>query len=351
MKRLIVYLTFFSILFYCSSCIDEIKLNVDTKQRTLVVDGFVTDSLGDFQLKLSQSSVIGIGNDNILDPEIGAQVTLLDTDGGRYAYVELEEDVGNYKLVQFKAERDKSYFIDIVLQNGNHYQSTPTKLRSSSKIDNISYTVSENTYRNNIGDLVTDELITLNLDTDIREAEQPPFLRWRVEGEYVIRENGGINLNPKRCFVSINLDQNVISVFDSRELSEGILVNQEIASAILDFRFTEKFCFHISQYSISEEEFDYWNNIKQVTEIDGSLFDPPPGTVVGNIRNVDNPNEIAVGYFSVASVFFLRDFVSGDELGNSIAPKCGRRGEIPFGCDNCLDIRNSTIEVPSYWEL
>lgn len=50
------------------SCIDEIGLNVDTEQRTLVIDGFVTDSLGDFTLKISQSSVIGIGNDNILDP-------------------------------------------------------------------------------------------------------------------------------------------------------------------------------------------------------------------------------------------------------------------------------------------
>lgn len=351
MKKPIIFLIFFSILCYLSACIDEIKLNVDTEQRTLVVDGFVTDNLGDFQLKLSQSSVIGIGNDNILDPESGARVTLLDTDGGSYPYTELEEDAGIYRLEAFKAERDKFYFIDIVLQNGKHYQSKPSKLRSSSKIDDISYTVSENTFRNNVGDLVTEEQITLKIDTDVRDAVQPPFLRWRVEGEYVIREGGGVNLNPKRCFVTNNLDQNVVSVFDARELSEGTLKNQEIASTILNFRFTEQFCFHISQYSISEEEFDYWNNIKEVIEINGSLFDPPPGTVIGNIRNIEDPNEIAVGYFSVASIFSLRDFVNGDELGSSIAPKCNRWREIPFGCDNCLKLNNSTTEVPDYWEL
>ncbi len=350
MKELLSCLIFFSFLLCLSACIDEIKLNVDTEQRTLVVDGFVTDSLGDFQLKLSQSAIIGIGNDNILDPIADATVNLMDTDGGIYPYLELADDVGIYQLEQFKAQRGKAYFIDIVLLDGKHYQSKPSRLRSSSKIDKISYTVSENTYRNNIGDLVTEEIITLNINTDVSDAELPPFLRWRVEGEYVIREISPGNLNPKRCFVTNNLDQNVISVFDANELSAGILENQEIASTIFNFRFTEKFCFHISQYAISEDEFDYWNNIKQVTEISGSLFDPPPGTVVGNIRNVDDPDEIVVGYFSVASIFFLRDFVNGDELGSTIAPKCGRR-EVPFGCANCLELNNSTIEVPDYWEL
>ncbi len=351
MKQLFFSSIFLGFLLGLSACIDEIKLNVDTEQRTLVVDGFVTDNLGDFQLKLSQSAIFGVGNDNILDPESGAMVTLSDTDGGSYPYTELEEDAGIYELKEFKAERAKTYFIDIVLQNGKHYQSKPSKLRSSSKIDNISYTVSENTFRNNVGDLVTEERIALKIDTDVRAAVEPPFLRWRVEGEYVIREAGGVNLNPKRCFVTNNLDQNVVSVFDASALNDGTLKNQEIASTLLNFRFTEKFCFHISQYSISEDEFNYWKNIKEVIEINGSLFDPPPGTVVGNIRNIDNPDEIAVGYFSVASIFFLRDFVNGDELGGTIGPKCGRWQEIPFGCDNCLNLNNSTTEVPDYWEL
>lgn len=333
------------------ACIDEIKLNVDTEQRTLVVDGFVTDSLGDFQLKLSQSAVIGIGNDNILDPIPDATVQLMDTEGGIYPYTASAEKLGIYELSAFKALRGKAYFIDIILPNGNHYQSKPVNLRSSSSIDKISYTLAEETFRNNVGDLITQDIISLKVDTDVRAATEPPFLRWRVEGEYVIREVGGFNLNPKRCFVTNNLDQNVIRVFDARELSEGLLINQEIASTLFNFRFTEKFCFHIAQYSISEEEFDYWNNIKDVIEISGSLFDPPPGTVIGNIRNVDNPDDIAVGYFSVASVSFLRDFVNGDELNITVGPKCGRRGQIPFGCGNCLELLNSTTVVPDYWEL
>ena len=122
MKKPFFFLFIFSLLCSIYACIDEIKLNVDTEQRTLVVDGFVTDSLGDFQLKLSQSSIFGIGNDNILEPETGATVALVDTDGGIYSYAELAEAGGVYQLQQFKAERGKTYYIDIVLQNGKHYQ-------------------------------------------------------------------------------------------------------------------------------------------------------------------------------------------------------------------------------------
>ena len=83
MKKILFLTTITILLAGIFACVDEIKLNVDTEQRTLVVDGFVTDSLGDFRLKLSQSSVIGIGNDNILDPVADASVQLMDTEGGK----------------------------------------------------------------------------------------------------------------------------------------------------------------------------------------------------------------------------------------------------------------------------
>ena len=112
MKKYIYHFLLFSLAIGIWSCVDEIGLNVDTEQRTLVVDGFVTDSLGNFNLKLSQSSVIGVGNDNILTPIPGATVQLMDSEGQVYPYTAEEE--GIYTLSAFKALRGKEYFIDIV---------------------------------------------------------------------------------------------------------------------------------------------------------------------------------------------------------------------------------------------
>ena len=76
-------------------------------------------------------------------------------------------------------------------------------------------------------------------------------------------------------------------------------------------------------FSISEEEFNLLETIlKEVIDIDGSLFDPPPGTVIGNIVNVDDVNDVAVGYFSVASVSFVRNFINSNELDFFVRPKC-----------------------------
>jgi len=92
--------------------------------------------------------------------------------------------------------------------------------------------------------------------------------------------------------------------------------------------------------------------VKEVIDIDGGLFDPPPGTIIGNIRNVDNPDDVAVGDFSVSSVFFKRAFVNRDDTGVFIRDKCGGfRFDVPFGCMNCLEITQSTLERPDYWEF
>lgn len=352
MKKILFITTTLALLIGLFACVDEIRLNVDTEQRTIVVDGFVTDSLGDFQLKLSQSSIIGIGNDNILDPIAGATVQLMDTDGGNYPYQESADDPGVYDLQDFKALRGVQYFIDIILPDGRNYQSEPAQLRSSSKIDNISYDVNEETFRNNAGELTTQNIISAKIATDASEASVPPFLRWRVSGEYQVQEQYPMALNPRRCYVGVNLDVNNIRIFDMSRVNGGTLLEQVISETEYDFRFGEQFCFHVSQFSISEEEFNYWSSIKEVIDIDGSLFDPPPGTVVGNIRNVDNPDDVAVGFFSVSSVFFRRYFVNRDETGFSVRSRCeGFFLRVPFACDDCLLLNNSTRIKPDYWEF
>lgn len=341
-------LLLFAYSFY--ACVDEVDLNVNTNQRSVVIDGFVTDSLGDFTLKISESSVIGIGNDNILDPISGAQAKLMDSDGVSYPYSESAD--GTYELVSFKALRDKEYFIDIVLPDGRHYQSTPSALRSSSTIDDIIYDVDEVSYRNNLGEFITENRLSVKIATDISDAEEPPFLRWRVEGMYQFLEGYPGALNPRYCYIPVNLDLNIIRILNGSEIRDGILFEQEIADALYDYRFAIKFCFHISQYSISEEEFTYWKNIKEVIDIDGGLFDPPPGTIIGNIRNVDNPDDIPVGYFSVSSVFFKRAFVNRDDTDFFIRGKCeGFQRFTQFGCMDCTEINGSSLERPPYWEF
>jgi len=332
-----------------SGCVDEIDLNVDTQQRTLVVDGYVSDILGNFTLELSQSSVIGVGRDNILDPVSGAIVFLKDDQGESYQYE--ETDAGTYELQSFEAQRNVSYFIDIVLSDGQHFQSHPSKLRSRSSIDGVNFEVGEKTFRNNLGEYVTQTVIGVQLETNIPSSQEPPYLRWRVGGEYALTENYPNALSPRTCYIGTNLDLNDIRILDATDLNEGKIFGQTIAETEYDYRFAENYCFHILQFSISEEEFTYWSNIKEIIDISGGLFDPPPGTIVGNIFNVDDQSIAAVGYFSVASVTFSRQFVNGASIEKLVQPYCSPRfGREPeFGCMNCTEFRDSKLGKPPYW--
>lgn len=332
------------------SCIDEIELNIDTEVRSIVIDGLVTDRQNDFDLKISQSSVIGVGNDNILDPVLGATAQLQDNMGNSFPYVELEDGV--YRLRDFEASRGIMYNIDITLPDGRHYQSRPAALRSSSSIDTITYAVEEETYRNNAGEIITEQVFQVKIATDVADSPQAPFLRWRIEGEYQLQESYPGALNPRRCYIKNNLDLNDLRVFDTSNLEGTNLFDQIIAETTFDFRFGEQYCLHISQYSLSEDEFEYWSNTKEIIDIEGGLFDPPPGTIRGNMFNVDDPSDVVVGYFSVSSEYFVRQFVNSNEIGVFVRPKCtGFRFNIPFGCDDCLMITGSTLARPSYWEF
>jgi hypothetical protein len=70
------------------------------------------------------------------------------------------------------------------------------------------------------------------------------------------------------------------------------------------------------------------DEIKNQNEVQGSLFDPPPSPIVGNISNVQNRDIKALGFFALVSETTKRIFISKEILRSEI----GR-----FDFENCSD--------------
>jgi len=267
MYKITLYIgLFLFIAFLAGSCIDDIDLNVDKEQRNVVVDGFIADSLAEYIIDVSYSSIIGVGTDNVQEPVTGADV----------------------------------------------------KVR---------------------------------LTTDLSGLETRPILRWRVIGEYEFHEAFPEAQSLRWCYIKDNVDLNQISIFNTNELQGDILYDQPILDEVVDFKFAFNYCFHIFQYRINEEEFIYWNNIEKLINIDGGLFDNPPGNITGNIYNVNDPNDLIGGYFSIASVVYQRFFVNPEVLGHAVEPKCSPAPWRPqfAECRDCPNIFQSTLDKPFYW--
>jgi hypothetical protein len=69
-----------------------------------------------------------------------------------------------------------------------------------------------------------------------------------------------------------------------------------------------KYSLLVKQYSIGEEAFHYWNELKKTSQEQGFLFDRQPALLKSNIRNVNNEGEIILGFFSMAGLVERRAF-------------------------------------------
>jgi len=69
-----------------------------------------------------------------------------------------------------------------------------------------------------------------------------------------------------------------------------------------------KYSLLVRQYSLGEEAFYYWDELKKNTQEQGSLFDRQPALLESNIHNVNDESEYVLGFFSLAGMVEKRAF-------------------------------------------
>ncbi|MCC6727191.1 MAG: DUF4249 domain-containing protein [Saprospiraceae bacterium] len=332
-----------------SGCIDEVQLDIEGGKQLVAVDGLITDSLQVHTITLTYSnllSVKGAGTDTYVT---GATVKVFDDAGNSYEFA--EEGSGKYtKLMQ--GEVGRAYHLEAVLSSGKRIQSSSTVLTKAPPMSAPNYVVNEVQTIGNTGQNIYNKWLVLNLNTDLTGLPERPYLRWRATGEYELAEDYPGIFNGKVCYAKNNIDFNVVKVYDTHKLEDGQLTNEPYINMQYDYRFYIMYCFHLQQYSISEAEYEYLKAVNDIVNIDGSLFDPPPGTVKGNLYNPDDANDQILGYFSVAGVTSGRYFVNSTDLRTSVVALCAgwpppnRHPE----CYDCLVLPFSTNQRPAYWK-
>jgi hypothetical protein len=58
----------------------------------------------------------------------------------------------------------------------------------------------------------------------------------------------------------------------------------------------------VSQYSLTEAAYRFWQRYEEQRIRTGSILDPLPEPIEGNLSNADNPEEVALGYFGASSL-------------------------------------------------
>ena len=70
----------------------------------------------------------------------------------------------------------------------------------------------------------------------------------------------------------------------------------------------------VKQYGITKEEYEFLDIMKKNTELTGTVFDPQPSQLNGNIECISNPSEPVIGYAGVYSMEQKRIYIRNSQL-------------------------------------
>lgn len=109
-------------------------------------------------------------------------------------------------------------------------------------------------------------------------------------------------------------DRDDILLGSTVELSEDRLVDYGIyAFDPKDRRVSHIYFVALSQIRLTEVAYRFWDVLRTNSSDVGGLFSPEPSELRGNIVNIDDPDELVLGYISVATCSRARLFVDNDD--------------------------------------
>lgn len=320
LKRILAFL----FLAVAVSCIDPYIPDLKSYNSLLVVEGLITNENNSYKIKLSRTL-----NQTNSSPEMvtDASVSIIDGNG-------IETDLQNCADGYYKTDSasfigiiGQKYYLHILSADGKEYKSEECTMFPVAGIESVYFEKGEE-ISGSQGELVPGLKILLNT-SDATGMNQ--YFRWTFEEVWKFR----ISYPHTYTYSVVNdttLDFEAASVINTScwkknqsgdivtrsilSSGENYIKNQEIQfiDPVKSDRLTQEYSILIKQYSISGNEYEFWNNLKKVGESGGDIFASQPYTVVSNIHNVNNTNEMVLGYFGVSAVIQKRIFLTTNKL-------------------------------------
>jgi hypothetical protein len=120
---------------------------------------------------------------------------------------------------------------------------------------------------------------------------------------------------------------NAIQLSNSTRLGQDVIANFPlILLPRASVKLRIKYSVLVSQYAQTPEEYNYWELLKKNTESLGSLFDPQPTQLTGNVHCLDDANERVIGYVGATTITQKRIFIDNAELRSSFFYDTGNEG-------------------------
>jgi Domain of unknown function (DUF4249) len=294
LKKILIVAAILSLSFF--SCIKQVDVNLRNAKPILVVEGNITTDTVSYTVKLTYSGQV-LHADSVLDQyvEKDAKVTISDDLGKSTSLVYTSQ--GNYVTNDstYIGKVGRSYTVTVVLKDGTKYVSTPEKIKAPVPIDSISV------HYNGYFDF--NEPSRMEVFVSTRDpAQEENYYRWTFD-DWVGRETPGVG-----CGFGCVMFQYCFQHYVDNEvhiLSDAYINGNEIKEQKVGFTYIFTYFnpyVNIGQLSLTREAYQFWEAYQAQQTRTGGVLDPLPAAIRGNVHNATDVNDIALGYFSAASV-------------------------------------------------
>ncbi|TGE10244.1 DUF4249 domain-containing protein [Hymenobacter fodinae] len=294
-------------LYFFSGCVESFEPKVAVKDsNVLVVDGSINGK-GVSTIRLKRT--VNLTQNGTAPVERRARMFIELQSGGQYSLSETAP--GTYTSAALDLSTSQAVRLHFTLADGREYTSVYTPIKATPLIDSVSWQPTSQGLQ-----------IYVNAHD---ETSQSRYYRWTYDEtweftsayqSFLEYKNGRVvdrTENAYNCWG--NEAPTAIQVGTTTRLSEDIVSQQPLTllpSNSVKLRY--KYSILVRQYALSAEEYSYWEALRKNTENIGTLFDPLPTQLTGNVHNVADASEPVIGFVGAQSVSEKRIFITHSQL-------------------------------------
>lgn len=272
----------------------------------LVVEGNIIAGNDSTIIHLTTTSIIN--DTSKAQPETNATIMVESKAGDKYSLI--EQSAGVYSAPPLNINPVEKYRLHIFTANGKEYASDFEPVIQTPSIDSVSWKVNS---KNGVDIYVNTHDATGTI----------PYYRWKyvaawehrgVDSSVLIYDNG--LLRPRvpgeeiyRCWT---IDSSgTIFLASTTGLSSNTVYEKKLVAIPYDAEeISWLYSILVTQYALTKEAYEYWDNLKKNTEQIGSIFDVQPFADYGNIHCISDPAEPVIGFISACSFQQQRIYIN-----------------------------------------
>ncbi len=305
-KHFKIFLYTALILVIVTNCIDPFYPDIEEYENVLVVDGFITNENSVYKVKLSRTQRF---DDVDRKSVTGAIVQVIDDSGNIYLFRETETGSYESNSSEFRGQVGKKYKLNIETADGDRYESGFEEMKKVPEIDSIYWEYKEKP-SNDVNNPYRGIQILVDTHDPVNKTRYYSW-SWNETWEFLTPYHK--DTLPGRCWK--NDSSRVIQIYSTDHLTEDIIRNYPLYFISEGTnRLARRYSILVKQYSLTGDCFNYWSRVRETNENTGTLFDPIPTQVVGNITDLNNPDKPVLGFFQASAVTSKRIFVERSEL-------------------------------------